>query len=73
MKAVEDKVTGGQGVRDLKNKVNGRTMCMDRSSKRVVLKSVQVSQPGVKLKELEDSDPRNACDSNRKTGGVTVL
>lgn len=73
MKGVEDKVIGGQEVRDLENKVNGRTMCMDRSSKGAVSKSVQVSQPEVKLKELEDNDSRNACDSNRKTGGVTVL
>lgn len=73
MKGVEDKATGGQEIRDLKNKVNGRTMCVDRSSKGALSKSVQVSQPGVKLKELEDSDPRNACDSNRKTGGVTIL
>lgn len=44
MKGVEDKVIGGEEVRDLKSKANGKTMCMDRSSKGVVLRSVQVSQ-----------------------------
>lgn len=73
VKGVEDKGIGGEEVGDLKSKANGRTMCMDRSSEGVVLKSVQVSQPGAEPKELADSDPRIACDSTRKSGGVAVL
>lgn len=44
LKGVEDKLIGGEEVRDLKSEANGRTMYMDRSSRGVGLESVQVSQ-----------------------------
>lgn len=65
---MEDKVIGGEEVRDLKSESNGRTMCMDESAKKVMLKSVKVSQ-----EKLGGSDPRIAGDSNRKDDSVPVL
>ena len=44
LKGVEDKLIGGEEVRDLESEANGRAMYMDVSSRGVGLESVQVSQ-----------------------------